>query len=37
MNNIKIIAFFHEKGKIPFMTYTVKGIKENDQGINLIL
>lgn len=37
MNNTKINTLFQHNQNIPFITCIVKGIEENEQGINLIL
>ncbi|MCL6329055.1 hypothetical protein EXT51_05985 [Pectobacterium carotovorum subsp. carotovorum] len=37
MNNIQIITLFNANVKIPFMTFTVKDVEEDEHGIKLIL
>lgn len=37
MNNIKVITLFHTNEKIPFITYIVKNVEENELGIKLTL
>lgn len=37
MNNIKVITLFHTNEKIPFITYRVKNVEENELGVKLTL